>query len=75
MLTARPEVVQARERARGTELWREWSSLDAVVRERTRRIGLWLDTSDQTPDETIAAILERGRAEGLVEPLAVQRGH
>ncbi|HZQ99503.1 MAG TPA: AAA family ATPase [Chloroflexota bacterium] len=69
MLTARPEVVRARERGRGTALWREWGWLDGVVRERTRRIGLWLDTSDQTAEETVAAILERGRAEGLVEPI------
>ena len=72
MLTARPEVLRERERGRGSELWKEWQWLDGVVRERTRRIGLWLDTSDLTPEETVAAILERGGAEGLVEPGAVR---
>jgi hypothetical protein len=33
---------------------------------KTRRIGLWLDTSAQTPSETVDEILER-RAESLVD--------
>ncbi|WP_426504136.1 AAA family ATPase [Dactylosporangium sp. McL0621] len=36
-------------------------SLDAELRERTPRIGLWLDTSDQSPPETVDAILARAR--------------
>ncbi|MEU9554279.1 AAA family ATPase [Streptomyces fumanus] len=32
-------------------------ALDRALREATPRIGLWLDTSEQTPDQTVAAIL------------------
>jgi predicted kinase len=66
MLTPRLDVVRAREAGRGTELWREWEWLDDEIRTQTRRIGLWLDSSDQTPGETVAEILRRGPTEGLV---------
>jgi hypothetical protein len=39
--------------------------LDRYLRAETPRIGLWLDTSEQTPDETVDEILAR-RAEALV---------
>ena len=65
MLLPSAEVVRERERSRGTELWREWEWLDGVIREQTRRIGLWLDTSEMTAEETVEAILAR-RAEGVV---------
>ncbi|WP_399478167.1 hypothetical protein [Streptomyces sp. TRM68367] len=32
--------------------------LDRILREETPRVGLWLDTSEQTPDQTVAAILD-----------------
>jgi len=31
--------------------------LDEVLRRETRQIGYWLDSSTQTPDETVADIL------------------
>ena len=36
-----------------------WSvgGLQAVLREETDRIGLWLDTTDQSPEQTVEAIL------------------
>jgi predicted kinase len=68
MLTPRLEVVRAREQGRGTRLWKEWAWLDDVVRSRTRRLGLWLDSSEQTPEQTVAEILARGPSEGLVTP-------
>ncbi|MQS37894.1 AAA family ATPase [Streptomyces katsurahamanus] len=34
-------------------------ALDRVLREETPRIGLWLDTSAQSPGETVTALLER----------------
>lgn len=40
--------------------------LDATLRGETTRVGLWLDTSDQTVDETVDAILESGSARVLV---------
>jgi predicted kinase len=67
MLTPRREVVRERERGRGTQLWPEWEWLNDVVERQTRRIGLWLDTSDQTPEQTVDAILARAWTEGIVE--------
>lgn len=66
MLTPRLDVVRARELGRGTRLWEEWAWLDDVVRTRTRRIGLWLDTSEQTAEVSVAEILRRGPSEGLI---------
>jgi hypothetical protein len=71
MLTPRLEVVRQREAGRGTRLWEHWAWLDDEIRHRTPRVGLWLDNSDQTPEETTAAILARGWTEGLVEAPAV----
>ncbi|MFF0448259.1 AAA family ATPase [Streptomyces sp. NPDC004609] len=54
------EAVAAREAARPkTGYGAGWTvaRLDAVLREQTPGIGLWLDSSDLTPDETVDAIL------------------
>jgi chloramphenicol 3-O-phosphotransferase len=61
VLCPRPEVVASRERARAKTGYHAWSvaALDAVLREQTPRIGLWLDTSEQTADETVDEILVR----------------
>ena len=67
MLTPRLAVVRDREVGRGTRLWERWEWLDAVVRKETRRLGLWIDNSDQTPEETVDEILGRAWTEGLVE--------
>jgi predicted kinase len=66
MLTPTLEAVRRREQGRGTELWKAWEWLDDEIRHRTRRVGLWLDTSDQTPEQTVDAILARARPDGLV---------
>ena len=67
MLTPRLDIVRQREAGRGTHMWQQWEWLDEEIRCRTRRVGLWLDNSDQTPAQTTAAILERGWTQGLVE--------
>jgi predicted kinase len=67
MLTPRLEVVQARERGRGTHLYLEWGWMDGEVRHATRRLGLWLDSSHQTAEETAEELLRRAWAEGWVE--------
>lgn len=58
MLAPRPEVVAAREAARAKTGYGDWTvaSLHAAL-EATPRIGLWLDTSDQTATETVDDIL------------------
>jgi chloramphenicol 3-O-phosphotransferase len=67
VLLPRPEVVVLRESGRKKSAYGHWSieELDDVLRSQTSRIGLWLDTSAQTPDETVDEILAR-RAEALV---------
>jgi hypothetical protein len=36
-----------------------WDWIDEEIRSDTRRVGLWLDTTVLTPDETVDAILAR----------------
>jgi hypothetical protein len=40
--------------------------MDRSLREDTPRLGLWLDTSGLTVEETVDAIVERGLGEGVV---------
>jgi predicted kinase len=60
VLAPRPDVLAARERGRGKKGYAGgWNveAFDAELRQRTPRLGLWLDTSDQTPDDTVTRIL------------------
>ncbi len=59
VLAPRPEVVAAREAGRAKTGYGEWGveALDAVLRD-TPRLGWWLDTSAQTPEQTVDAILD-----------------
>ncbi|MEV6630906.1 AAA family ATPase [Actinoplanes sp. NPDC051470] len=69
MITTRPlhvvvlapsvSVLAAREARRAKQGYGEWTpaELDRSLREDTPRLGLWLDTSDQTPDETVDTLL------------------
>ncbi|MFF4418437.1 AAA family ATPase [Streptosporangium sp. NPDC001559] len=68
VLAPRAEVVEAREAARAKDAYVHWKAgpLDAVLRERTPRLGLWLDTSEQTPEETVEEILARAWTEARV---------
>ncbi|HEX2038030.1 MAG TPA: NUDIX domain-containing protein [Chloroflexota bacterium] len=67
MLTPRLDVVRLREQGRGTRLYETWSWMDEEIRTNTRRLGLWLDTSHQSVDETVETILRRAWREGWVE--------
>jgi chloramphenicol 3-O-phosphotransferase len=68
VLAPSPAAVAAREAGRGGDAYRRWSveGLDRVLREETPRLGLWLDTSGQTPAETVAEILTRAWTEARV---------
>ncbi|MGC4897018.1 AAA family ATPase [Micromonospora sp. DT31] len=68
VLAPRPEVVAARERDRPKNGYGDWpvADLDAGFRADTPRLGLWLDTSDQTPEETVTEILARAWTEGQI---------
>lgn len=77
VLRPRPDVVVAREIARGSDAYRGWGDdLRAAVEEfdgwleEGERLGLWLNTSEQTPEETVDEIVRRVFSEGLVGTLA-----
>jgi len=73
MLRPSLDVVRERELGRGTRLFEEWEWLDEVIG-RTPRVGLWLDTSRQTAEETVDEIMRRAWDEALVVPdMAVTR--
>ncbi|HEX8518439.1 MAG TPA: AAA family ATPase [Pseudonocardia sp.] len=61
VLAPRPAVVAERERRRGKHAYGDWTvdGLDGVLRRDTPRLGLWLDTSELTVDQTCDAILGR----------------
>lgn len=61
VLAPEPGVVREREAGRRKTGYGAWSveALDRVLREETPRLGLWLDSSGQTPAETVAEILAR----------------
>jgi hypothetical protein len=69
VLRPRSDVVAEREQARGSDAYASWTAsggtvLDAVETftswlDATPRIGLWLDTSEHTVDDTVDEILHR----------------
>lgn len=68
VLAPRPEAIAAREAGRGKIAYDGWTvdRLDDVLRQRTPRLGLWLDTSDHTPTETVDEILARAWTEAVI---------
>ena len=67
-LAPRPDVVAKRDAERpGRDVFHVWAHLDEVVRRTMRNVGLWLDTSDMTPEETVAEIMRRAWTEGKLE--------
>ncbi|MCM2392269.1 AAA family ATPase [Streptomyces albipurpureus] len=62
VLAPHPSAVRAREAGRSKTGYGEgWTveALDGELRERTPRVGLWLDTSERTPKQTVEEILSR----------------
>ncbi|MET8910205.1 AAA family ATPase [Micromonospora sp. NPDC004551] len=68
VLAPRADVVAARERGRPKQGYGDWpvADLDADFRATTPRIGLWLDSSAQTPEETVDEILARAWTAGRI---------
>jgi hypothetical protein len=68
VLAPRAEAVADREVARSKVAYDSWTvhQLDEQLRRHTPRLGLWLDTSDQTPAETVDEILARAWTEAAV---------
>jgi adenylylsulfate kinase-like enzyme len=61
VLAPQPDAVLAREDGRAKNAYREYAvaDLDGALRRETPRIGLWLDSTHQTPAQTAAEILSR----------------
>jgi predicted kinase len=56
-LVPRIEVVADRDANRDKQVFSLWSHLDAELRAEMVGLGLWLDTSDLTPEQTVDLIL------------------
>lgn len=67
-LCPRPKVVAEREAARSKKGYGGWTvdEFDSLFRNETPRIGLWLDSSEQTPEETVDEILARAWTEARI---------
>lgn len=68
VLAPQPSVIAAREAARGKTAYDAWTigQLDDVLRNHTPRLGLWLDTSTQTPAQTTDEIMDRAWTEASI---------
>ena len=62
------ETVIARDAAREKTVGAEWAHfLDGDLRKTMAGVGLWVDSSGQSPEETVDEIVRRIWDEGLVE--------
>ena len=60
LLTPGIETVRERDTNRERKhVFEKWGYLDDVMRRETERVGLWLDTSGQTAEETVEEIVRR----------------
>jgi cytidylate kinase len=70
VLAPRADVIAGREAGRSKVAYRDGrfgiAALDDGLRNGTPRIGLWLDNSDQTPEQTVDEIVARGLGEGRI---------
>lgn len=67
MLVPTSEVVKSRDASRkGKHVFERWGHLDEYVRHQMPRVGLWVDTSLLTAEETVAMILDRVWPEAIL---------
>jgi predicted kinase len=68
VLAPSTEEIAAREAGRGKSASDEsaMAELNDVLHKQTPRLGLWLDTSEQTPEQTVDEILRRAWPEAVV---------
>ena len=64
VLAPRVEVVAERDTGRTKNVFDTWGYLDGVLRETMADVGMWVDTSAMTVEETVDEILQRVPAEG-----------
>ena len=57
------EALAAREEARSSRGYGAWraAELRAVFVDETPRLGLWIDSTNQTPAETVEAVIDRAK--------------
>lgn len=62
------DVVERRDAGRaGEKVFETWAYLDEVMRRYQRGVGLWLDTSELTPEQTVDEVLRRAWDEGALQ--------
>jgi chloramphenicol 3-O-phosphotransferase len=66
VLAPNVETVIARDAAREKAVGAEWAFLDGDLRRTMAGVGLWVDSSGQSPEETVNEIVQR-LDEGLIE--------
>ncbi|MEU0804150.1 zeta toxin family protein [Streptomyces sp. NPDC005970] len=68
-LTPHPDAIATRDTARSKTAYDAWTigPLDHALRQETPRLGLWIDTSEQTPTQTADEILARAPGEARIE--------
>ncbi len=68
VLSPSPDVVAAREASRQKKGYGalDIASLERVLQSETPRIGMWIDSSNLTPDETVDEILKRVYSEAEI---------
>ena len=64
VLAPRVDVVAARDAGRTKNVFDTWGYLDGVLRETMAGVGMWVDTSEMTVEQTVGDILRRVPAEG-----------
>jgi hypothetical protein len=67
VLAPNAETVIARDASREKTVGAEWAFLDVELRKTMARIGLWVDSTAQSQEETVEEIVRRIWDEGLVE--------
>jgi len=68
LLTPVLNVVRERNRQRpNKDVFEVWHHLDRFAREETPRVGLWLDTSAHTAEQSVDEILRRAWVEARVD--------
>jgi chloramphenicol 3-O-phosphotransferase len=70
MLVPDAATVRAREHERGSRLYEEWEWLTEAIAASEPRLGLWLDTAGQTPEQTVDEIMRRAWDEARVPTTA-----
>ncbi len=68
VLAPQAAAIAGRDQSRGKTAYGPWAiqQLDTVLRHQTPRLGLWLDTTSQTPAQTADEILSRAWTEARI---------